>query len=138
MLHDMDNTSLELEFGTLALNLREMWYQHGYTGLRYFRQHIADIYKRFEFLDEEKADPETIRAAESACNDLLALHAVPNETWLPYVNGIKRRVSQSNSTQSSPQESPMGEQSSTVVDMLASREYEKFSASEISHRRATT
>ncbi|OCF60697.1 hypothetical protein L486_00334 [Kwoniella mangroviensis CBS 10435] len=101
MIHDINNTSLELEFGVLALNLRNMWYQHGYSGLRYFKQHIADIYKRFELLlDEDKVDPETVRAAESACNDLLALHAVPNETWLPYVTSIKRRLSQSGGSSS--------------------------------------
>ncbi|WWC62043.1 uncharacterized protein I303_104631 [Kwoniella dejecticola CBS 10117] len=147
MLHDIDNTSLELEFGVLALNLRNMWYQHGYTGLRYFKQHIADIYKRFEFLiDEDKVDPETVRAAENACNDLLALHAVPNETWLPYVTGIKRRLSQSggsSSAQSSPKDSTTEEKSNSSIggvgvgDMLSVQEYEKFSASRLSHRRAT-
>ncbi|WRT66442.1 uncharacterized protein IL334_003399 [Kwoniella shivajii] len=118
MLHDTVNTALELEFSVLEINLRNMWYQHGYTGLRYFQQHIADIYQRFQLLvDEDRVDPDTVRAAETACNDLLALQAVPNQTWLPYVTGIRRRLSQSGesnsnlSITSSPQESPVEEKS---------------------------
>ncbi|WWC89254.1 uncharacterized protein L201_004175 [Kwoniella dendrophila CBS 6074] len=122
MLHDLDNTSLEIEFNVLALNLRDMWYQHGYTGLRYFKQHIADIYKRFQILlDEDKVDAETLRAAENACNELLALSAsaVPDETWLPYVTSMKKGIlisssgsggsSLSLSPNTSPQNSPTEE-----------------------------
>ncbi|WVW84010.1 hypothetical protein I302_106036 [Kwoniella bestiolae CBS 10118] len=153
MIHDINNTSLELEFGVLALNLRNMWYQHGYSGLRYFKQHIADIYKRFELLlDEDKVDPETVRAAETACNDLLALHAVPNETWLPYVTSIKRRLSQSSSTSggssvqispsSSLQNSPTEEKSSHTYSYEPYGSYGNYqyqsSGNRLSHRRATT
>ncbi|WVQ99457.1 hypothetical protein IAU59_006592 [Kwoniella sp. CBS 9459] len=98
MLHDTNNEALEHEFNHLALNLRNMWYQHGYTGLRYFRQHMADIYNRFQhLLDEDKIDHETVRAAMGACDDLMALKTVPSESWAPYVAGIKRRLSQSES-----------------------------------------
>ncbi|WWC94261.1 hypothetical protein V866_001101 [Kwoniella sp. B9012] len=140
MIHDINNTSLELEFGVLALNLRNMWYQHGYSGLRYFKQHIADIYKRFELLlDEDKVDPDTVRAAESACNDLLALHAVPNETWLPYVTSIKRRLSQSGgssleiSPNSSLTNSPTEEKDSHTYPY----DYGESKGNRLSHRRAT-
>ncbi|WVF71405.1 hypothetical protein IAT40_006209 [Kwoniella sp. CBS 6097] len=129
MLHDTNNVALEHEFNHLALNLRNMWYQHGYTGLRYFRQHMADIYNRFQhLLDEDKMDHETARAAMGACDDLMALKTVPSESWAPYVAGIKRRLSESEgegegeseaspmiSTTSSPEDSPLEEHPTTAA-----------------------
>ncbi|OCF36796.1 hypothetical protein I317_05829 [Kwoniella heveanensis CBS 569] len=69
-------------------------------------------------------DHETVRAAMGACDDLMALKAVPSESWAPYVAGIKRRLSESEgegegggegspviSTFSSPTDSPLEEHS---------------------------
>ncbi|WVR06961.1 hypothetical protein IAU60_003997 [Kwoniella sp. DSM 27419] len=118
MPFDPQVSALEAEFDTLALNLRNMWYQHGYTGLRYFKSHIADIYSRFQnLLDQDRVDAGTLRAAMSACDELLALKTVPNESYLAYVVGIRQGISQTSPTAtnvSSPEDSPLEERGMTT------------------------
>ncbi|WVQ80805.1 hypothetical protein IAT38_002911 [Cryptococcus sp. DSM 104549] len=94
MTQDSTNLTLQYEFDLLEVQLRGLWYQHGYPGLRYVREHFSDVYKRFMSLLVKDGDIEadTAAVALKACADLAEVRGVPKVSWFHIVISIRLEV----------------------------------------------